>query len=70
MSCDNSLASASINSFVILIIYWLVDTWGCYGGCVFIGSASLFFILLLCRIYKHSILYGDDVDFLKCVFDA
>ena len=50
LSYDNSLANVGICSFVILIIYWLVDTWGCYGGCVSIGSASLFYVLILCRI--------------------
>ena len=47
ISCDNSLASVGIYSFMILLIYWLVGTWGCYDGCVFIGSGLLFSILLL-----------------------
>ena len=34
---------------LILIIYFLVGIWGCYVGCVFVGSGSLFSILLLCR---------------------
>ena len=50
VSCDNFLASVGIYSFVIVIIYYLVGTWGCYGSCVFIGSGSLFSILLLSRI--------------------
>ena len=50
VSYDNSLASVGIYSTIILITYWLVGTWGCYGGRVFIGSGSLFSILLLCRI--------------------
>ena len=50
ISCDNSLANVGIYSFVILIIYWLVGAWGCYGGFVFIGSGLLISILLLCRI--------------------
>ena len=36
--------------FVILITYWLVDTWGCYGSCVSIGSGLLFSILMLYRV--------------------
>ena len=50
LRCDNSLAGGGIYSFVILIIYWLVSTWGCYGSCVSIGSGLLFSILLFCRI--------------------
>ena len=50
VSCGTSLANFGIYSFVILIIYWLVDSWGCYGSCVSIGSGTLFSILLLCRI--------------------
>ena len=48
--CDNTLANVGIYPFGMLITYWLVGTWGCYGICVSIGSGSLFFILLLCRI--------------------
>ena len=27
-----------------------MGAWGCYGGCVSIGSGLLFYIILLCRI--------------------
>ena len=50
VSCDKFLASVGIYSFVIVLVYWLVDAWGCYGDCVSIGSGSFFSILLLCRI--------------------
>jgi hypothetical protein len=44
VSWDIPLANVGIYAFVILIIYWLVGTWGCYGSCVSIGSGSLFSI--------------------------
>ena len=50
VSCEHSLANVGIYSIVVLIVYWLVGTWGCYGGCVSIGSGSLFSILFLCII--------------------
>ena len=50
LSCDNYLASVGIYSFVMLITYWLVGTWGCCGIFVSIGSGLLFSILILCRI--------------------
>ena len=50
ISCDNSLANVGINYFVVLIIYCLVSTWGCYGSFLSIGRGSLFSILLSCRI--------------------
>ena len=72
ISCDNSLASVGIYSFIILIIYWLVGIQGCYDGCVSICTGSLFSILLLCRIMDilYIILYSNDVEFLKCVVDS
>ena len=48
---DNSLVNGGIYSFVILIIYLLVGTWGCYGGCVFVGSGSLFSILFCVELW-------------------
>ena len=51
MGCNNSLALVGIYYFLlILIIYFLVGIWGCYVSCVFVGSGSMFSILLLCRI--------------------
>ena len=47
---NDSLAFIGIQSFLfILIINLLAGIWGYYGGCVSVGSGSLFSIFLLCR---------------------
>ena len=53
VGCNNSLAFFGIYYYLlILIICFLVGIWGCYVGCVFVGSGSFFSILLLCRIME------------------
>jgi hypothetical protein len=63
---NDSLAFVGIESFLfILIVNLLAGIWGYYGGCVYVGSGSLFSILgmgqllIMCFISMRSGLAGN-----------
>ena len=53
----------------LFIGWWILES--CYGSCVSIGSHTfVVFYPPFVQNYGRSMLYGDDVNCLKCVLDA
>ena len=67
----SSLAFVGIWYFIfIMIVNLLAGLWGCYSGCVSVGSGSLFYILFLCRIMDMAYCMAITLISLNCVLDV